>query len=167
MNTSKCILDVFFPPKTTHYDNPNSPKSQNWPVHEKHVFACSVLSLHIKRSHSKGCGRGQEVSTWWWRWERGQQPDVASVSDTVFGARWSSPRPDPLGQTVCDCERDNKNMCVSFRRLNAFKLSLHTQKPLSLSHNHIQTKTDTQRGSQQRVRHPQHTWMSTHREMNR
>lgn len=89
--------------------------------------------------------------TLWWRWERGQQPGVASVSDAASDARWSSPHPGPSDQTVCDCEREIMHMWwwkrVSFGTLTQPETSI------TLTHNHIQTKPNTE-GSQQRVRHP-------------
>ncbi len=120
---------------------------------EKNVFACSVLSLHTKdqterdvamdRTYLPGGEGESEGSSQVWH----QSQILCLVLDDLhlFLILWAK-----LSATV----RDGKYMCALFRRLNVFKMSLHTQKPLSLSHNHIQTKTDTQRGSRQRVRRP-------------
>lgn len=92
--------------------------------------------------------------TLWWRWERGQQLGVASVSDAASGARWSSPHPGPSDRTVCDCERGIIHMWW-WKRVSFCTLTHITQPEtfITLTHNHIQTKPDTE-GSQQRVRHP-------------
>lgn len=73
--------------------------------------------------------------TLWWRWERGQQPGVASVSDAASGARWSSPHPDPSDRTVCDCERDITHMWW-WKRVSFCTLTHITQPETSDTQSH-------------------------------